>query len=224
MQKASNKWVIIVHGYGENGELMLYAAKRFYTAGYNILLPDLRAHGKSTGQYVCWGWNDRKDLCLWCKCILSLDKAAKIAMYGVSMGGAASLMAAGENPKGLKAVIADCAYTSLTDIMRYRIRRMLHIPPCMLMWWLTIACKKRMNLCVEDVSVLNRIKKCKMPVMLCHGDRDRFVPTDNALELYAVAPKPKRLILVHGAGHGVSAFVGGEKYWQRVIEFADKYV
>ena len=60
-----NKWVIILHGYGANGRLMYYVARRFYKKGYNVLLPDLRAHGISGGDYVGMGWHDRLDLIKW---------------------------------------------------------------------------------------------------------------------------------------------------------------
>ncbi len=222
IKKGSDKWAVITHGYGGEGTLMLYAAKRFYEQSYNVLLPDLRAHGKSSGQYVGWGWKDKEDICDWCSCIAKRNSNAKIVLYGVSMGAAAVLMAAGsKNLKKVKCVVSDCAYTSLKDILYYRIRRMLHLPPGMVMCWLKPACKRKIGLSIDDASVLKQVEKCRVPIMFCHGDRDRFVPTDNALELYSAARVPKKLMLVHGAGHGVSAFVGGEKYWSRVFDFTE---
>ncbi len=224
-REGSHKWAVVVHGYGGEGGLMLYAVKRFYEKGYNVLLPDLRAHGKSTGKYIGWGWRDKEDIENWCECIKNRDKSAKIVLYGVSMGGAAVLMSAGDNKiKGLRCVVSDCAYTSLKDIMYYRIRRMLHLPPCLVMFLLKPMCKSCAGIRVDKVSVCEHVKKCRVPVMLCHGDRDRFVPTDNVLELYAVAKVPKSLMLVHGAGHGVSAFMGGEKYWDRVFDFTERFI
>lgn len=218
-----HKWAVVVHGYGVEGSCMLYAAKRFYEKGYNVLVPDLRSHGKSSGNYIGWGWRDRQDIRAWCRLLNKKDKQAKIMLYGVSMGGAAVLMAAGEGIEGCTCVVADCAYTSVKDIMAYRIRRMLHLPPWVVMFWLKPVCKKYMKLPIEAASVVESVKKCHVPVMLCHGDRDRFVPTDSALELYAAANSPKRIMLVHGSGHGVAAFVAGEKYWQRVFDFSERF-
>lgn len=219
-----HRWAVVVHGYGTEGTYMLYAAKRFHQKGYNVLVPDLRSHGKSTGTYIGWGWCDRQDIRAWCRLISKKDKRAKILLYGVSMGGAAVLMAAGEGIEGGSCVIADCAYTSVKDIMTYRIRRMLHLPPWVIMCWLKPLCKKCMELPIDKASVVESVKKCDIPVMLCHGDRDRFVPTDSALELYAAAHVPKRIMLVHGSGHGVAAFTAGEKYWQRVFDFSERFI
>ena len=40
-KKKTSNWVIIAHGYGEEGKLMSINALHFYSLGYNILIPDL---------------------------------------------------------------------------------------------------------------------------------------------------------------------------------------
>ena len=61
----SNIWVILVHGYMGCAYEMVQYAKEFINMGYNTLLVDLRAHGKSEGNYIGMGWKDRKDLLIW---------------------------------------------------------------------------------------------------------------------------------------------------------------
>ncbi len=43
------KTLIIVHGYGEHGGRYLERAQTFVDAGYRVLIPDVRGHGKSGG-------------------------------------------------------------------------------------------------------------------------------------------------------------------------------
>ncbi len=52
------KTVIISHGYKGNRETMANYAQMFYNLGFNVLLPDDRAHGDSAGQYINFGWLD----------------------------------------------------------------------------------------------------------------------------------------------------------------------
>ena len=60
--KYSDDWVIIVHGYNGFGIQMADSAKKFYEAGFNVILPDCRGHGKSQGNYIGMGWHDRLDI------------------------------------------------------------------------------------------------------------------------------------------------------------------
>ena len=58
----SNKWAIVVHGYTSQGKLMASYAQNFYKMGYNIIMPDLRGHGQSEGNYIGMGWDERLDI------------------------------------------------------------------------------------------------------------------------------------------------------------------
>ena len=59
------------------------------------------------------------DIIKWINLILSWEPNARIVLHGVSMGAATVLMASGEDlPGNVKAVIADCGYTSEWDEFR----------------------------------------------------------------------------------------------------------
>ena len=98
---------------------MQKAARHFSELGYTVVTPDNRAHGESDGSYIGMGWLDRLDLLLWIDQIISEDPLAEIVLYGVSMGGAAVMMTAGEAlPSAVKAIIEDCGYTSVYDMFK----------------------------------------------------------------------------------------------------------
>ena len=121
-KKKTSKWVIIVHGYGEEGKSDSRKALHFYKMGYNVLIPDLRGNGKSEGDYIGMGWDDRLDIISWANSIIKEDKQAEIVLYGTSMGGSTVLMASGEDlPSNIKAIISDCAYTSIYDLFDYEL-------------------------------------------------------------------------------------------------------
>ena len=64
-ENKTDKWAIVVHGYTSEGKLLSSKAKHLYNMGYNVLVPDLRSHGTSEGNYIGMGWHDRLDIIGW---------------------------------------------------------------------------------------------------------------------------------------------------------------
>ncbi len=61
-EDASSKYAIVVHGYRASVKSVSYIARRYYGAGYNVLLPYLRAHLGSDYEYSTMGWHERFDI------------------------------------------------------------------------------------------------------------------------------------------------------------------
>lgn len=111
-----HRYAIICHGYGSRAECMRHRGKSFYDLGFNILMPNARAHGDSAGDWIGMGWPERKDIIGWIYEVIRRDKDAHILLYGESMGAATVMMTAGEQlPPQVKLAIEDCGYTSVWD-------------------------------------------------------------------------------------------------------------
>ncbi|HBM7987392.1 TPA: alpha/beta hydrolase [Enterococcus faecalis] len=94
--KKSNRTVIMAHGYMGSAETMSVFAKMYHDGGYNVLAPDARGHGKSQGDYIGFGWPDRKDYVQWIEKVLTDNgQQEQITLYGVSMGAATVMMTSG---------------------------------------------------------------------------------------------------------------------------------
>ena len=113
--KKTNKSVLIAHGYMNNKDSMGAYAAMFHQLGYNVLIPDARAHGDSQGKYIGYGWPERYDERKWINRLIKENGAdSQIVMFGVSMGGATTMMTSGiKLPSQVKAFIEDCGYTSV---------------------------------------------------------------------------------------------------------------
>ncbi|MDR1540713.1 MAG: alpha/beta hydrolase [Clostridiales bacterium] len=221
----SHSWAVVVHGYSGTGFEMNSIAKRFHDMGFNVLLPDCRGHGKSEGSYIGMGWHDRMDILGWVEKITSLDPKSNIVLYGLSMGAAAVLMASGEQlPKNIKCLIEDCGYTSVDDEFSYHLKENLHLPKFPLMNALDWLCSKKNGYHLKEASAIEQLKKCKIPILIIHGEMDRFVPTDMAYKLYNAAECPKEIFIVPNAGHGVSEAVSRQLYWERVSGFVNRAI
>lgn len=225
INNSSSKWVIILHGYGTQGEIMYYAGRRFYEQGFNVLIPDLRGHGISGGNYIGMGWHDRIDVIYWINEILERDENAKIVLYGISMGGSTVLMASGEKlPPNVKCIISDSAFTSAYNIFKYQIKSIHKIPAFPFLDMMGLICKFKNKYSIRKASALEQVKKSNVPILFIHGDKDFFVPLKMMQQLYNAAKCEKSKIIFKDAGHGTSAMVRKNIYWEKVFKFINNYV
>lgn len=221
----SNVWVITVHGYMGSGAKMASYAENFYNMGYNVLVPDLRGHGKSEGDYIGMGWNDRKDILRWIDLILKENNNAKIILHGVSMGGATDMMTSGEKlPENVKCIIEDCGYSSVVDEFEDKLKNIFNLPKTPILQAADLVSRVRAGYWFSDASSVNQLKKAKVPILFIHGDKDDFVPYDMLDKVYNAADVEKEKLVVEGAEHAKSAYVNPELYWNTISNFINKHL
>ena len=220
----TSKYAIVVHGYRASVKSVSYIAKRYFEAGYNVLLPYLRAHLGSDYDYSTMGWRERFDIIDWIKYINSEEQNAKIVLHGVSMGAATVMMTTGEKlPSNVICAIEDCGYTSVYNAYSYKIPKMMHIPAFPFVDIFRRAIKKRVGFDIKEASALNQVKKSKTPILFIHGNDDTVVPVSMAHELYLNASCEKDLMVFKRANHEMSALLYPDKYWSKVWGFIEKY-
>lgn len=221
----SDKWAITVHGYTSEGLNMSSYAKKYYDMGYNILIPDLRGHASSEGDYIGMGWDDRLDVISWINSIIKNDKNAEIVLHGVSMGAATVTMASGEDlPNNVKAIIADCGYTSVWDEFAYQLKALFSLPEFPILDASNIITKLRAGYNLKDGSCIDQVKKSTTPILYIHGDKDDFVPYYMMKELYDATNSEKEMLTIKDAEHAKSSEVDPKTYWTTIYNFTNKYV
>ncbi|NLC67852.1 MAG: alpha/beta hydrolase [Clostridiaceae bacterium] len=223
----SKKTAILAHGYSSYARAMGSYAKYYYEdLGYNILMPDARGHGKSEGDYIGFGWHDRKDYVRWIEYIIDrVGEDSQIVLHGVSMGGATVLMTSGEElPGNVKAIISDCSYTSVKDELAYQLKRMYKLPPFPLLHSTSLLTRIRAGFYFAEASALKQVSKAKTPILFIHGEEDSFIPVEMVYELYENCSSEKDLFIVPGAGHGVAYNIDKEGYRKKVFDFLSRYV
>lgn len=220
----SHRWLLTVHGYMGNRRDMRSIAAYYGEKGYHVLMPDLRAHGESEGDYIGMGWLDRTDLQDWISYLLKLDPRAKIVLHGISMGGAAVMMAAGDGlPYQVKGIVEDCGYTSVRDIFSDELKALFHLPDFPILPIASAISRLKAGYSFGEASALEQIKKCSVPVLFIHGSEDRLVHTEMAYRLYEACPAPKDLLVVEGAGHGASYVMAPDEYFQKISAFLEEH-
>lgn len=223
----SNKTVIIAHGFMDDKSKMGASAAMFHKMGYNVLVPDDRGQGDSQGNYIGFGWPDRLDYIKWMNLLLKREgKNQQLVMYGVSMGGATTMMVSGEKnvPKQLKAYVEDCGYTSVNDEITYEAKTMYHLPYWPLVPSVSAITQLRAGYNFKEASALKQVAKNHKPMLFIHGNKDTFVPTRMVYPLYKADKGPKQLLIVKGATHAKSMATAPKIYQQTVKKFLNKYV
>ena len=221
----SNVYVISCHGFTGIPSQNSIFTKHFYEMGYNVILPYLRAHGKSEHNYCTMGWLERLDIIDWINYIIDKNPAAKIILHGASMGAATVMNATGENlPANVKCCIEDCGFTSLWDQYCIQIREMTKIPADIILNIVNTVAKRKLKFDFKENSPLEQIKKSSTPTLFIHGDKDSVVPFWILQPLYENAECEKEKLIVSGATHAASGYVYPEIYWSAIKKFINKYL
>ncbi len=220
--EGSGKVVIGFHGYTSEGLNDYASMARFYLEhGFQLLVVDNRAHGKSEGTYIGFGCLDRYDALKWMEYIVEkVGEDCRILLHGVSMGAATVVMSTGlELPRQVKAAVSDCAFTSAWEVFDSVLRTMYHIPSFPIMQIADRMARKEAGYGLNQCNARQEVAKSRIPILFIHGDKDFFVPCSMVYQLYDACASEKRLLVVEGASHAESYYRNTEEYQKAVTEF-----
>lgn len=219
-ENSDGKAVILAHGYKGSSEQMADITKFYFEQGFDVLKPDARGHGESEGDYIGYGWHERKDYLEWIDFLREEQHAKSIFLHGFSMGAATVLMTSGERlPAEVKGIIADSGYTTVAEELAHQLKHMYKLPPVPLIQVTSAITKIRAGYTFGEASAMEAVKNNKLPLLIIHGDKDELVPTEMGNRLYDAAKGDKDIWIVPGAGHTDAYTVAEEEYQQRLQDF-----
>ena len=219
--ESSDRWAILVHGYGRDGTYAYDYAEEYLKRGWNVLIPDLRASGESEGKFITMGALESRDVFDWAAKISAENPAAQIVLHGVSMGAATVLMTAALEPKNLVAVVEDCGYTSAYEMFTAQLGKIFSLPEYPVMPCADLVCKIKTSVKISDAAPIDSVDKIKVPVLFIHGDADGLVPFDMMTKLYDKAVAPKEKFVVTGAGHADAKGKDPTAYFDKIFTFLE---
>lgn len=232
-QKDCRGTIILMHGYHSLPERDFATLARFYhSLNYNVLLPYERAHGKSEGKFITFGIKERYDCRDW---ILKINELygddMNIFVQGISMGCATVLMASSfEMPLNVRGIIADCGFTSPSEILYWTMVKQTKIPRLIarfIMMTNNFFAEHVASFSFDEYSTYTALAKANVPILFISGDKDETVPVDmtmnNFLQYKMKNDEKAELLIIEGAPHAVSNIINPEKYLSKVEEFLLKY-
>jgi len=190
--------VVVLHGTSESKAKFPYfgAAERLAKLGFDVVLADLRRHGRSGGKYVTYGALESRDIKVVMDTLVS-GKVASLPVYafGVTLGASTAIQYAAIDDR-CKGVMAMAPFKDMAGIARGEI---LLMAPTM--------SKKDYEAVIArageiggfdpaDASAVKAAAQLKVPLLLVHGSLDLIVPVEHSKAIHEAAAGPKRLIIV----------------------------
>jgi predicted MFS family arabinose efflux permease/pimeloyl-ACP methyl ester carboxylesterase len=211
--------IVMTHGLFRSRYELFERGVELWKRGYGVVLYDLRRHGGSPAEFSTLGYDERHDVLAALELARQLAPDDRYVLMGVSMGAAATLLAATE-ADGLLAVIAESSFLSFEDTVYHHLR-LARIPVFPFAPLLVHVTSLRMDFDPDDFDVLAAVRRIDRPILFIGSGDDDRMPTETVLEpLYAAAPHPlKRKFVVDGARHGHAYEVAPEAYVEVVNTF-----
>lgn len=187
---------------------------------HNVLLVDERAHGKSEGSTISFGILERQDVLSWVEYALArFGDDVKILIYGVSMGGATVLMASDlEFPPNVKGIIADCPYAKPLDVILY-VGKETAFPNWLIKPFACLGARIWGGFDLLSTDAVRAVTNTKIPILIIHGEDDRYVPCQMSETVAQANPEMVRRITFPGAAHGISYLQDTPRYHRIVKDF-----
>lgn len=195
-----------------------------FSQGYNLLLIDQRAHGRSEGKTISFGIQERQDCLSWIHYAVDrFGPDTKILLYGVSMGAATVLMSSGlDLPANVKGIVADCPYAVAEDIIVDVGKKSMGLPAAFTLPFARLGARIYGSFNLNATNAILAVQKTKTPILIIHGDADCFVPAEMSARVQRANPQMVRRVTFPGADHAMSYMVDTPRYWQVVTEFMNE--
>ena len=194
-------------------------AKCSFEAGHHVLLVNERSQNGSEGRCITFGILEHQDCLAWINYANERFGSPDMIIFGVSMGAATILMAAGlDLPDNIRGIIADSPYSTPLDII-CEVGKEMHIPAPVTAALAIGAARIFGNFDLRAASAAEAVKKAKAPILLIHGENDHFVPCGMSGVIAKNCASPVQLETFPNAEHGLSYLTDTLRYERLVQEF-----
>ena len=217
--------VLLLHGVGDNRSSMVARARFLRRAGYTVLLPDFQAHGESAGARVTFGALESLDAEAALSFLRACSGGESVGIIGVSMGGAAALLCAGQLPAD--AYVLESVYPTIRQALENRLGAWLGPFGILNRFFAPLVmrgARDQIGIGEHALRPIDHIGRLGAPVFVIAGTRDAYTPLGESRELFDQAREPKEFWAVNGARHEDLHAFAVDIYEQRVGEFLARHL
>jgi uncharacterized protein len=219
--------VMLFHGLSDNRLGVISYAQIFLEHGYDVLMPDARAHGASGGELATYGLRESDDIKLWLDWLGINERPSCIYGFAESMG-ASGLLQSLQSEKRFCAVVGESPFSTFREIAYDRMGQFFHAGPwlgrTMLRPFVEVAfidARWKYGLDFERVSPERAVASTRVPVLLIHGKADRNIQVRHSRQI-AAGNHAVVLWEVPGADHCGAQGADPEEFERRVIAWFEQ--
>ncbi len=195
---AKKPTLALIHGWSRNVGRVLPYIRHLHSLGYNLLAIDARNHGSSSVIVAPTVGTFTEDLLAAIKYLAEKDASAKLGVVGLSIGGGASIAAAGQDGRIQAAVTVGAIAHPIALMREHFAQRKI---PNFLVSSLFLYMRLRYGMDYERIAPINHIPNAAGKILVIHGENDETVPLAHARKLVTANPTSAQLWEVPAKGH-----------------------
>ena len=208
--------VILFHGFSCNKSFVLNEANEFVRRGYNVLMPDTRGHGESSGNKTSYGYYEAEEVKLAFDYVKGLGER-NIYLWGMSMGAVEIMKAMADYNLSAKGLILEMPFGSLQSHIKARLH-IMGFPRQPFGFLVTCWMGFESGFNGPGFQVTRYAKSIHCPVLLQYGTKDQFVSRKEIDDIYNTIPAGgKELVIYPDASHE-SLIQRDPVRWEREID------
>jgi pimeloyl-ACP methyl ester carboxylesterase len=203
--------IVFLHGKGGSAAEWTPDAVRAIAQGYSVLVPDLRGHRPSGGEFVTYGFLEKEDLGA------AIDAAgehgldpARVAVHSCSAGSSTALSWAAEGGS-VRGMWLESPFADAREMAQHYLAILSGLPPWVLGLTTRLAVGRAVGSIRRAISApadatppfdsLAKVARIRAPICLVYGERDRLVPPRFTARLVDALPPGSEVWNPRGAGH-----------------------
>ena len=219
-----DRTIFVIPGRTEGLRYGYYFAIPYAERGFNVMVIDQRAHGKSDGVWNSIGFKEHRDVIKWAELLRDRFGMNNILIHGICIGSACGLYAltSPDCPENLRGLVADGMYPNFYESFKNHMiefKKPTFMVMDMINWWQKHYTGFDMKTGPADV-----IHKYDKPLLMLHGTGDLYSLPVEAKKLYDKCPSAsKEIVWFEGGIHSQLRYQSTSLYDQSISEFIDKY-
>jgi uncharacterized protein len=223
-KKPSQKAIVLLHGHGATRYEGLRWVPALHSAGYNLLLINLRGHEKKKRKPITMGFFEKRDALAAITFCRDKKKNTRTGIFGVSMGAVTGIRAMAEDNR-VAAGIFEAPFSSLEDIVYAIGRNKYGLPKYPLVPMVTFFFDMRSGARADGINTIESVKSISpRPVFIIHCSKDDSIPLTQGKGVYEAAGEPKQFWQAECHHHARAYQSDPKKAEHMVVEFFKRYL